>query len=124
MSPARPPDDPGNENPAGQGGALRTDETSGKVSVFRAKIKRRLLRSLRALVSNATDSEGRKVVPHGEWEGLFASANRRVSKDDANVEVVPHFAFGSDTARNYIQYAKKHPEPITKLSDAEGKVGK
>ena len=62
-------------------------------------------------VPTATDSQGRKVVPHGEWEGLFKSANGK-----ANPTAV--LDFDSQTARNYIQFAKKHPEPITELSPA------
>lgn len=68
-------------------------------------------------LKTATDSQGRKVVPHGEWEGLFATA-----KGKSNGSFT--FDFDYNTARNYINFAKKHPEPITDVRQImrEGKA--
>lgn len=65
-------------------------------------------------LKSATDGEGRKIVPHGEWEGLFSSAGRTL-EGKSKLEKVTVFDFSYETARNYIQFAKDHPEPITDI---------
>lgn len=55
----------------------------------------------------ATDSEGRKIIRHGEWESLFSNHGKKS-------ETI--LSFTVETARNYIAFAKKYPEPITDVN--------
>lgn len=47
----------------------------------------------------------KKNTPHGQWEAMFTSGQKRVGK--SNGEHVRHLEFGRDTARNYIALATK-----------------
>lgn len=83
--------------------------SEGKGAVSRmlafANLRRELGVHLIAL-REATDSGGRKLIQHGEWERLFATAKGKSNRDVT-------FDFDYLTATRYIAYARKHPEPIT-----------
>ena len=70
---------------------------------------RRNIGILLASLKEATTSDGRKVVQHGAWEEMFA--DRRSGKSCTTAT----FAFSYDTARRYIEFSRKHSEPITSL---------
>lgn len=90
-------------------------ENAGNALLAGANYRREVGILLEAL-KNSVDSNGNKVIKHGEWESLFVTAKGK-SKSDFT------FDFDYNTARNYISFSKKHPEPITHVSQIvrEGK---
>ena len=90
---------------------LKSGEGIGNALLAAANYRREagaLLETLKT-ATYAADGKDFKVVPHGEWEKLFAP--ERAGKNGSGSV----FDFSPSTARNYIQFAKKHPEPITDL---------
>lgn len=67
---------------------------------------RRKLGILLASLKDATTSDGKRVVPHGDWIDLFSNGKNRSRAV---------FEFSDDTARRYVEFARKNPEPITAL---------
>lgn len=95
---------------AEQAGFLLAAKTAGN-SLLAGANHRREIGVLLATLKEATDSEGAKLVPHGKWESMFAGD--RTGKCNSGVA----FEFSSETARRYIAFAARHPEPITSLSE-------
>lgn len=90
---------------------LKSGEGIGNALLAAANFRREAGVHLEALktATYAADGKDFKVVPHGDWEALFKS--NRTGK----CQTAFAFEFSSETARNYIQFAKKHPDPITDL---------
>jgi hypothetical protein len=93
-----------------QGKLVQCAKTVGNGLLAGANYRRALGEKLAAL-KDAKTSEGHRVVPHGDWEGLFASdSNSRPNRTAV-------FGFTPVTARRYIAFAESHPNPIESLDE-------
>lgn len=86
---------------------VKAAESVGNSLLAGANYRREMGEKLASL-KEAKTSEGHDVVPHGQWQKLFLTAKGKSCS-------CATFGFDHSTATRYMEFARKHPEPITDL---------